>query len=477
MTQYPRRVRSTSPFEVKPVLLYGKYERTEKTSWRPWGGIQSEADAEREAEHIKAELKRLEKLASFPLHAQSLSKCGSTEETKNLRVDADVILVYAAGAEEPATREPLELLLSFEKPLLFFLRKASGPVYLWYEILHPRFLRKEISDKIVQPVSVDDVVVDDYEELLWRLRALAGLKATRGSKVVSIGTPGGWGIGEEAVQNARDHWGLRVEVVTYHDLQKRIEKAKADKLALETAQREAEQYLSAKNVKLTTPKTFVINAFLLKAVLKQYLEKFDTTILTIGQCMSTIIPISETTACLPISLFNDSGYTAFCESDFVAIPAGILLQRISGKPVFLVDPTFPHKGIVTVAHCTAPRRMNGETLEPAEITTHFESDYGAAPRVTMRKGQVVTVVDPAFSGREWMGFRGRIQGNPRLAICRSQIDLRIEGDWNRLLHEMKGFHWLLVYGDYLREVGYAAAKAGLKWTNLSQQSPPVPTTG
>jgi hypothetical protein len=466
-----------SSFEVKPILLYGEYRRMEKISWRPWGGIQSEADADREAERIKKELDKLEKRASFPLHVQSLSKCGSVEDTRNLVVDADAILVYPAGAEEPATKEPLELLLRFGKPLLFFLRKASGPVYLWYEILHPRFLRKDVSDEIVQPVSVDDVVVDDYDELLWRLRALAGLKSTKGSKVVSIGTPGGWGIGEEAVQNARDHWGLQVEVVTYQDLQKRIEKTKASKAALEAAEIEAERYLSDKNVKLTTQKTFVINAFLLKAILKEYLEEFDGTILTIGQCMSTIIPISETTACLPISLFNDSGYTAFCESDFVAIPAGILLQRISRRPVFLVDPTFPHKGVVTVAHCTAPRRMDGATLEPTVIMTHFESDYGAAPRVMMRKGQVVTVIDPAFNGKEWIGFRGRILGNPTLAICRSQVDLRIEGDWKRLLQEMKGFHWLLAYGDYLTEVGYAAKKTGIKWTNLSQEPPLLPKTG
>lgn len=455
--------------EVKPILLYGEYIRKEKTSWRPWGGIQSEADASIEAERIKEELKDLEKNANFALNFQSLTITSSVEEIRNLEVDADVILVYAAGAREPATKEPLEILLSHRKPLLFFLRKDSGPVYLWYEILHPRFLRKDTFDEIVQPVSVEDVVVDDYDELLWRLRSLSALNATKGETVVSIGTPGGWGIGEDAVQRAVDTWDLQVEVVTYPDLQKRIEEAHADANALKTARNEAERYLSDSKVKLTTQKDFVINAFLLKAVLMELLQQFNAKILTIGQCMSTIMPISETTACLPISILNDSGYIAFCESDFVAIPAGILLQRISGKPVFLANPTFPHKGEVTVAHCTAPRRMDGSNLETTEITTHFESDYGAAPQVIMRKGQIVTVIDPAFSGKEWIGFKGRILDNPTLPICRSQIDLAIEGDWTRLLQEMKGFHWLIVYGDHLVEVGYAAKKAGITWINLSQK--------
>ncbi len=462
-------VKRMRPLEVKPILLYGEYKRMEKVSWRPWGGIQSEADANKEAERIKEELKELEKRASFPLSFQSLTITCSVEEIRTLDVEADVLLVYAAGAQEPATKDPLELLVSIGKPLLFFLRKTSGPLYLWYEILHPRFLRKNTFDEIVQPVSVEDVVVDDYDELLWRLRALSALKSTKGETVISIGAPGGWGIGEVAVQRAVDNWDLHVEVVTYQDLAKRIEEMHASKKALETAKNEAESYLSDDQVKLTTQKDFIINAFVLKAVLEEYLQKFDADILTIGQCMSTIIPISETTACLPISLLNDAGYIAFCESDFVVIPAGILLQRISGKPVFLVDPTFPHKGEVTVAHCTAPRRMDGKNLEPTEITTHFESDYGAAPQVKMRKGQVVTVIDPAFSGKEWIGFKGRILDNPTLPICRSQIDLAIDGDWKKLLQEMKGFHWLIVYGDYLAEFGYAVKKAGVEWIDLSQK--------
>ena len=85
----------------------------------------------------------------------------------------------------------------------------------------------------------------------------------------------------------------------------------------------------------------------------------------------TIMPMAEASACMTLSLFNDAGYLAFCESDFVVIPAGILLANISGKPVFLNDPTYPHDGLITLAHCTAPRRMDGKAYEPARILTHF----------------------------------------------------------------------------------------------------------
>ena len=124
------------------------------------------------------------------------------------------------------------------------------------------------------------------------------------------------------------------------------------------------------------------------------------------------MPMAETTACLPLSLLNDDGYLAFCESDFVVIPSGILLANISGRPMFLNDPTYPHDGVITLAHCTGPRKMDGKTLEPARILTHFESDYGAAPKVEMRKGQKVTNIIPDFAAERWVGFVGEIVDAP-----------------------------------------------------------------
>ena len=159
---------------------------------------------------------------------------------------------------------------------------------------------------------------------------------------------------------------------------------------------------------------------------------------------------------------------AFCESDFVVIPSGILMRYISGKPVFLNDPTHPHDGMVTIAHCTAPRRMNGKDYEPVEIYTHFESDYGAAPKVQMSKGVMTTNIAPDFACKKWVGFRGKIIDHPFYDICRSQIDITIEGDWKKLLTDMQGFHWMTCYGDYLREVGYALKKLGIEWENISE---------
>jgi L-fucose isomerase-like protein len=249
-------------------------------------------------------------------------------------------------------------------------------------------------------------------------------------------------------------------------LGERLKRARADEALVKRCRAEADRYLKQKGTKLETSRDFVDRCFLLTEIFRGLLDEFHTDAFTINQCMGTIMGVSETTACLPLSLLNDEGYMAFCESDFVVIPSGVLLHYISGKPMFLNDPTYPHDGVVTCAHCTAPRKLDGTLVADTRILTHFESDYGAAPKVEFRKGQVVTNIAPDFSGRRWVGVAGEVVGSPFMPICRSQVDIALKGDTGRLVQEMRGFHWMTCYGDYTREVGYAANKLGVAWVKV-----------
>jgi len=459
-------LRIGAPLRVKPALVYSLYRRRKATSWRPWGGLKTQGDVDQEVKRIGEELKKLAAKSDFPVEILPLSLVRNTAEAAPVRdCDCDVILVYAATGGQNV----LETLAASKKPNVMFLRHKSGPVYLWYETAHPRFLRKT-TDEFKQPgMDVWDIVVDKYDEVLWRMRALYGLKNAVGTKIVAIGDAGGWGIGSKlGPKTAREIWKLDIVPITYGERAPRIKKIRSDEKAVQEARRQAEEYLSQKGISLHTGKQFVVNAFLLTRVFKDLMDEADAPALTVHHCMGTIMPMSETTACLPLSLINDEGLMAFCESDFVVIPSGILLRYISGKPMFFNDPTYIYDAITTIAHCTGPRRMNGKDFEPTEIHTHFESDYGAAPKVNMRKGQVITNLIPDFASKKWVGCTGKIIDHPFYDICRCQIDIEIEGDWKKLLEDMPGFHWMTCYGDYLREVGYALKKLGIGWENVSE---------
>jgi hypothetical protein len=450
---------------VKPVLVYSIPQRRPQTSWRSWGGIQTQPQADEERQRITAELAKMARSAEFPLKILPVSPVRGKADAEAARnEESDVMLVFAAGGGFDAVISP-------DRPTIVFVRHKSGPAYLWYEIIHPRFLRKTVDEYAPTGMDVHDVVVDDYNNILWRLRALYGLKNSFGERIVAIGDASGWGAGgQKAPQLTREKWHMEIIPVTYEDLGQRIKKARADSKLIAQAQADAKALIGQRGIKLETKPEFVTNAFVLTRIFKDLMAENQARAMTVNHCMGTIMPISETTACLPLSLLNDEGYMAFCESDFVVIPSGVLLHHISGLPVFLNDPTYPHDGIVTVAHCTAPRKLDGKHYERTRIMTHFESDYGAAPKVEMSKGEVITMIDPDFGEKRWLGFTGKTLETPFMDICRAQVDVTIEGNMKKLLEEMVGFHWMMSYGDYRKEIGYALKKAGIEWVDVSEKA-------
>lgn len=457
------------PIRVKPVLVYHLDQRREKTSWRSYGGLRLQEDVEQEAKRIGDELKALVAKAQFPIELQPLARINSDAEVQPVaEAAADVLLVFAASGSQAW----LEGLAASKKPNILFVRHKSGPVYLWYEIAHWRLLRKSEDDKAEPNLDFDDVVVDDYADVLWRLRALYGLQNARGTKVLALGQLQAYSRpGEErGPAHVREVWGYDLITVPLDELRKRLAEARADATALAEAKRQSEQLLAQPNIALETDRRFVVNTFLATKVLRDLMREKGATNLGVADCMGGLIPILDTPPCLALSLLNDEGLTAFCHVDMTHTAPGVLLRWISGKPSFVCNSHFPHHGVITLAHCAAPRKMNGKDFEPTTIMTHFESDYGAATKVHYPKGQVVTCIVPDLHCTQWFAFRGRIVDSPAMDMCRSQMDVEIDGDWRRLTRELQGFHTVVCYGDYLREVGYAVKKTGsLQWRNYSPE--------
>ena len=455
-----------APLRVKPVLGYYVCQRREKTSWRSYGGLQSRAEVDGEARRIEGELKRLSSQADFPIDMLPLASFDNTQQAKEVAgSDCDAFLVYAAGGHDRGWYASL----AASKPNVMFLRHN----YLWHEIAHWRFLRSSGDTFTESNMGVDDIVVDDYGEVLWRLRALYGLKNAKGTTMLAIGGLRAYsGPGQKlGPKHAKEVWGYEIKTVTARQFAERLGEARADKAIMKAVERQADELIAQPNVTLQTDRRFVVNSFLALRVCKDLMKEAGATNFGFANCMGSDIAMLDTPPCLVLSLANDEGLTAYCHTDLTHTLPGVLLRWIAGKPTFVCNSHFPHHGIFTVAHCAAPRKMNGKDYEPAKIMTHFESDYGAATKVEYTKGQTVTVIVPNLHCTKWMGFRGKILGSPSHPACRSQIDIEIDGNWRQLLTDMEGFHTQLCYGDYLREVGYALKKLGkLEWKNISEST-------
>ncbi len=456
---------------VQPVLMYRVAEKRPATSWKSWGGVQTDQAAATEAQRITEELNDLSSRVDVLLEILPIVKVKSAAEVAKVHEkEYDAVLVYAASGSGDLLKACFAP--KKDRDTILFVRHRSGTAYYWYEALSTRYLQTgrpepgRTSYRDHGGVHVDDVVVDSYDELLWRLRALYAIKNFLGTRIVALGGP--WGkYSPEAPQVAREKYRFNIIDVPYDEVAPRIQAARTNHDNVATAQRWAEAYLALPHTTLATTKEFVTNAFLLYGLFKELMREHEASAFTIRNCMSTIMPMAQTTPCLTLGLLNDEGLLAFCESDFVIIPAGVLLHHICGQPVFLHNSTFPHDGVVTCAHCSSPRRLDGRRYEPTTVVTHFESEYGAAPKVEMPVGQQVTFLDPEYSTGRWLGFTGLVRSNPSYEICRSQQDVAIQGDWKKLVNEVRDSHWMMAYGDHLKELAYATRKIGIQWADLA----------
>ena len=461
------------PLRMQPVLVHDVYKQRKMDSWRSWSTVFNEPAAAEEIQRIVGELKKLAQRADFPVKIlPTIKVCNNDQVSAIHQGDHDVILLYAATNSSLFSNCYAK---GPQRDTIIFVRHKSGPIYHGYECMGTRYVKvpspelwsQNSADNHGNP-TLDDVVVDDYDEVLWRLRALYGLKNFVGQRILALGGAGGkWD--KQASKVARERYKLDIVDMSYEDLATRLKGVWGNVGLCKQTTVWTERYLAMPHTKLETKREFVERAFALYVVFKQWLREQDAPAITINSCMGTIMSVSNTTACMPLSWLNDEGWQAFCESDFVSVPAGMLLRYIAGKPVYMHNSTYPHNAMVTCAHCTGPRRMDGRQYEPVRIMTHYESDFGAAPKIDMLLGQEVCFIDPEYSTKRWVGIKGIVRANPNFAACRSQQDVEIVGNWRRLMPETRDSHWMMVYGDYLREVGYAARKIGMTWDNVSTE--------
>ena len=286
--------------KVKPVLTCQIEKRQEKTSWRSYGGIQTQEQVNEEAVRIRAELKELASRAEFPIEILSLALVNSNQKADEAAdTNCDVLLIYAAGGWQ------VYRLVASKTPKIMFLRHKSDHHYLWFEIAHWRLLRKN-GDTIEEPnMNVDDIVVDDYDEVLWRLRALYGLKNAKGTKMLAIGgltaySDPGQKLGPA---HAKDVWNYDLITVSEAQFAQRLAKARTDKNVMQKVRRQTDELLAMPNITLRTGRQFVANSFLALAVCKELMSESGATNFGFANCMGrSVIELLDTPPCLVLSL-------------------------------------------------------------------------------------------------------------------------------------------------------------------------------
>ena len=58
--------------------------------------------------------------------------------------------------------------------------------------------------------------------------------------------------------------------------------------------------------------------------------------------------------------------------------------------------------------------------------THYESEYGAAPIVTIPAGQEVTFLNPEYSTNRWLGFNGKAVEFPIICLMAAILQSKMQ---------------------------------------------------
>ncbi|ALL01315.1 hypothetical protein Pyrde_1269 [Pyrodictium delaneyi] len=291
------------------------------------------------------------------------------------------------------------------------------------------------------------------------VQGLAGLRAAtrlRGSRLGIFGRPSPWLVYSRVEpERLRERLGVELVEIPLEELYSMYERVEADPGLLEEILRGASR--------VEVPRGEVSKALKLYAALRRLVEEYRLDAFTI-ECFS-IIGRLRVTACLALSLFNDSGLVAGCEGDVPATLAMMLASWASGRPGFMANPSIIDWDRVMIAHCTAARGLG----VGYRLRTHFESGMSVGLAVTIPRGQTVTLarVDPGLT--RLRVARGTVEeGEPRSELhCRTQIWVRLEGgDAEKLLRDSMGNHYILVPGDWVEALTTAAEMLGLRVDRL-----------
>lgn len=419
-----------------------------------WGLMESQEDLEEEYRNVEEEINKFQKELDFHFFGGDIVR--DVQDALDLASeyrDADLIVVFAISGA--GTRGLLNALTTYGLPLIFFNKIEENRMYghalyqQWYQM------------DAVEEFKEVDLVINDYEKLIGKLRAHKAVKMLQESKVLCIGEPNVFFKGGLAARAAVDKFRPAIDYMSFGAF-----KEKQEEVSLEDEEvREIkDEFLeNAEEISEEIDEEVGLRSARVYVVLRNLIEENGYDAVTVN-CLSGILDMVETTPCIAFQRLRDEGIPAVCEADIPQLVTTILLRHIADKPTFINDPVIvPDENRVIAAHCTAPTKMSGydDPAEKYDATLHHETKLGLAPSVKFREGQEVTLAGVSHDFDEMIASEGRIKRNSDYHVCVSQTEVLVD-DAQFLFDNFKGFHWVLVYGDWMEELKKACDLLGMK---------------
>jgi L-fucose isomerase-like protein len=210
------------------------------------------------------------------------------------------------------------------------------------------------------------------------------------------------------------------------------------------------------------PSTEMTKSLAIHSVLEKLVKRHGLTAIS-PRCFD-FIKDHGATGCLAVSMLNDHGIVAGCEGDIPSTVGMIVLAEVSHSPAFMGNPSSIHGHRLVLSHCTVATRLT----KGFRYATHFESGIGVALAGYFQEGVRVTV---ARFGRGYGLLRaggGEIaRGKPWSdKLCRTQVEVRMDGSADIFWQRPIGNHLVLALGDHVESLNDLASIAGMEFQRV-----------
>jgi len=277
----------------------------------------------------------------------------------------------------------------------------------------------------------DDFVAGRLQELAQVFRAK---KRLNGFRLARVGTPSDWLIASETdAALSKELNNIEILDVTMEEFFAEIAK---------------KEYVENAYTRLIKSKSFdpveIEKSLYIYGALKRIAERYCLDGLTV-RCFDLLDTV-HSTGCAALAILNSEGIYASCEGDVPALVSMAVLGELSGKPVFMANPSRidVENNRIVFAHCTLPLSMPKDF----EIMTHYESQSGVAFRGKLSEGPVTVFKCDGLMKKHFVSGGTLEENLSEFNLCRTQIRLKLDESVRYFLQDSIGNHHLIVEGDY-----------------------------
>lgn len=347
---------------------------------------------------------------------------GAVEEVKN---EPASIVYVATGGTAGMFKDALE---SLKEPVIIVTSDSDNSLSASMEMM-TYLSNKGMKGRLLH--GAREEVATNIEQILAAIKAKEELKDLRFG---IIGKPSDWLISTDFDYNiVKEKLGIELIEIGMDELEEEIHKESYP-------DSEACRELMAKDF----DKDEIKKALEVYGAFSRLVDKYDLNGVSV-RCFDLLSTVKNT-GCLGLALLNQLGVYGACEADVPSLISMAILGKVSGKPVFMCNPSRVNKekDEIVFAHCTLPLNMPTKY----ELDTHFESGIGVSISGDIPSGSATVFKATGPLNRHFVSSADILNSLHERDLCRTQINLHCDEGVDKFFTTPVGNHYMVCLGDY-----------------------------